>query len=86
MSIFTKIHSQRAKLATNILVRNLKCDVELDQTPPPPGVRLVLISDTHSRHNGLEAILPQGDVVIHAGDFCNTGIPVCNHDFNGDEV
>jgi len=40
--------------------------------PLPPGVRLVLISDTHSRHEDMHP-LPEGDVLIHAGDFTNTG-------------
>ncbi len=34
-------------------------------------MRLVLISDTHTRHRELE--LPDGDVLIHAGDFTNAG-------------
>ena len=35
------------------------------------AVRLVLISDTHNKHRQLE--LPEGDVLIHAGDFTNRG-------------
>ena len=34
-------------------------------------MRLVLISDTHERHEGLE--LPEGDVLVHAGDFSIKG-------------
>jgi Icc-related predicted phosphoesterase len=38
-------------------------------------MRLVLISDTHGLHNGLGS-LPEGDILVHAGDFMNAG-----HDF-----
>lgn len=34
-------------------------------------MKLTLISDTHTRHR--ELVLPGGDVLIHAGDFMNTG-------------
>jgi len=34
-------------------------------------VRIVLISDTHNRHRMLE--MPEGDMLIHAGDFTNNG-------------
>ena len=34
-------------------------------------VRIVLISDTHNKHEKLE--MPEGDVLIHAGDFTNVG-------------
>ena len=34
-------------------------------------MRLVLISDTHSRHKHLK--IPDGDVLIHAGDFTGIG-------------
>jgi predicted phosphodiesterase len=35
-------------------------------------MRLVLISDTHGLHNRMGP-LPEGDVLIHAGDFMNAG-------------
>jgi 3',5'-cyclic AMP phosphodiesterase CpdA len=35
-------------------------------------VRLVIISDTHSREAAIPHI-PYGDVLIHAGDFSNVG-------------
>lgn len=35
-------------------------------------MRLVVISDTHGLHNGIQE-LPDGDVLIHAGDFMNSG-------------
>jgi len=38
-------------------------------------VRLVVISDTHGLHNRIEG-LPDGDVLVHAGDFMNSGYDV----------
>ncbi|HET9100265.1 MAG TPA: metallophosphatase domain-containing protein [Acidobacteriaceae bacterium] len=35
-------------------------------------MRLVMISDTHGLHNRIEG-LPDGDVLVHAGDFMNAG-------------
>lgn len=35
------------------------------------GMRIVCISDTHSRHDGIE--VPPGDVLIHAGDSTMAG-------------
>ena len=35
-------------------------------------MRIVVVSDTHGLHNGLEH-LPAGDVLVHAGDFMNSG-------------
>lgn len=35
-------------------------------------MRLVLISDTHGLHNSIQG-LPEGDVLVHAGDFMNSG-------------
>src|SRR5579863_6281005 len=37
------------------------------------SMRLVLISDTHGRHNSMPKI-PDGDFFIHAGDFSNSGL------------
>lgn len=34
-------------------------------------MRIVCISDTHSLHEEVE--VPDGDLLIHAGDFCNRG-------------
>lgn len=33
--------------------------------------RIVLISDTHGYHEGLK--VPDGDILVHAGDFCSIG-------------
>lgn len=34
-------------------------------------MKIVCISDTHSQHKKID--IPQGDILIHAGDFTNTG-------------
>lgn len=36
-------------------------------------MRLVVISDTHGLHDQIQS-LPEGDVLVHAGDFMNSGI------------
>lgn len=36
-------------------------------------MRIVCISDTHGLHNSVTHRLPDGDVLVHAGDFCNMG-------------
>jgi Icc-related predicted phosphoesterase len=36
-------------------------------------MRLVLLSDTHRMHDKIA--IPDGDVLIHAGDFCGHGTP-----------
>jgi Icc-related predicted phosphoesterase len=38
-------------------------------------LRLVVISDTHGLHDRIEG-LPDGDVLVHAGDFMNSGYDV----------
>lgn len=43
-------------------------------------MRLVIISDTHGSHEKLE--LPEGDVLIHCGDFSlGEGTPMATYDF-----
>lgn len=49
-----------------------KIQVEAQGSHPKEGVvRVVMISDTHMEHNKLE--MPPGDILIHSGDFTNTG-------------
>jgi 3',5'-cyclic AMP phosphodiesterase CpdA len=43
-------------------------------------IKFVCISDTHGLTDELE--VPEGDVLIHAGDFSNTGEPNIVEDFN----
>lgn len=42
-------------------------------------MKFVTISDTHGKHRGLN--LPDGDVIIHSGDFCHYGSDDDMHDF-----
>ncbi len=35
-------------------------------------MRLVVLSDTHGLHDRIES-LPEGDILVHAGDFMNSG-------------
>jgi len=44
-------------------------------------MRLVLLSDSHGQHEGLA--VPDGDVLVHAGDFCLYGSMTCVSDFAG---
>jgi predicted phosphodiesterase len=37
--------------------------------------KIVLISDTHNKHNKLNNDLPEGDIIIHGGDATNLGRP-----------
>jgi predicted phosphodiesterase len=36
-------------------------------------LKITFISDTHGKHNLLNKDLPGGDILIHAGDFMNSG-------------
>ena len=44
-------------------------------------MKLVIISDTHGLHHDLD--LPDGDILIHAGDFCHMGGIDYVYDFLG---
>lgn len=35
--------------------------------------KVVAITDTHNKHNTLDGKLPEGDVIVHAGDATNRG-------------
>lgn len=48
--------------------------------PPPLGLRLVCVSDTHGRHRNVN--VPPGDILIHAGDFTHFGKETDVTDFN----
>mmetsp|Transcript_141779 Transcript_141779/g.395300 ORF Transcript_141779/g.395300 Transcript_141779/m.395300 type:complete len:269 (-) Transcript_141779:96-902(-) len=49
--------------------------------PFPHSVRLVAISDTHNLHWHLRR-LPRGDILVHCGDFTNTGTDAEFSSFN----
>lgn len=36
-------------------------------------MRIVALSDTHNTHHSIQ--VPNGDIVIHAGDSCINGTP-----------
>ena len=36
-------------------------------------MKIVLISDTHGLHSKMTHPMPEGEVLIHAGDFTNVG-------------
>lgn len=40
---------------------------------PTRSLSIVAISDTHGMHARMEHTIPEGDVLIHAGDFCGRG-------------
>ena len=46
-------------------------DRDMKEKREDGAVRIVLISDTHNKHKMLE--LPEGDILIQAGDFTNNG-------------
>lgn len=37
------------------------------------NIRIVVLSDTHTKHDKIE--VPDGDILIHAGDFSFHGKP-----------
>jgi 3',5'-cyclic AMP phosphodiesterase CpdA len=42
-------------------------------------MNIVAIADTHGEHEQVR--LPDGDVLIHAGDFCSEGTTIDAYDF-----
>ncbi|XP_046570359.1 metallophosphoesterase MPPED2-like [Haliotis rubra] len=56
----------------------------LDPNSPVPTdcVRFVCISDTHNTVEHVPDIIPQGDVLLHAGDFTKIGTPAEIDKFN----
>mmetsp|Transcript_23386 Transcript_23386/g.37438 ORF Transcript_23386/g.37438 Transcript_23386/m.37438 type:complete len:336 (+) Transcript_23386:25-1032(+) len=45
---------------------------DLDPAADPSVIRVVAISDTHSKHSQI-AKLPDADILVHGGDFTNAG-------------
>lgn len=39
----------------------------------PDHVRIVLISDTHNQLEKVVSRIPEGDILVHCGDFSNNG-------------
>eukprot|EP01120_Amphizonella_sp_Union-15-10_P010535 TRINITY_DN4235_c1_g1_i1.p1 TRINITY_DN4235_c1_g1~~TRINITY_DN4235_c1_g1_i1.p1 ORF type:complete len:281 (-),score=42.73 TRINITY_DN4235_c1_g1_i1:33-875(-) len=70
-------------LARRLEVYNVKGVTEPNSLPnaerpiptekPPGAVRFVCLSDTHGLLDKREFDVPPGDVLLHAGDFTNTG-------------
>ncbi|CAE7730042.1 unnamed protein product [Symbiodinium pilosum] len=58
----------------------LGCERVEQDTASKRRLRLVCISDTHGKHR--ELMLPDGDVLIHAGDFTQYGREEHAQDFN----
>ncbi len=44
--------------------------------PSIPGIKILVISDTHNKHLVLQNLFPfpEADVIVHAGDFTSTGV------------
>ncbi|XP_066265191.1 metallophosphoesterase domain-containing protein 1-like [Branchiostoma lanceolatum] len=55
--------------------------VPFDKEKPPGHIRFVCVSDTHSRSDRMGTI-PDGDVLLHAGDFTDLGHLQKVKDFN----
>ena len=58
-----------------------RVDIKVKEKRDEGAVRIVLISDTHNRHEMLE--MPEGDILIHAGDFTNNGTEQEIGEFDG---
>lgn len=76
------LYSGRTALQDDSSVATLTCSIfsprRVDpvphDAPKPPGyTRFVCVSDTHSRTDPIQ--MPYGDVLIHAGDFTELGLP-----------
>lgn len=59
---------------THSIFSPFRVDPVPHDAPKPPGyTRFVCVSDTHSRTDPIQ--MPYGDVLIHAGDFTELGLP-----------
>ncbi|CEG45970.1 Phosphoesterases [Plasmopara halstedii] len=61
---------------SNLLIKSLSSDPKHKGT-----LRVVCISDTHTKHRRIQN-LPDGDVLLHCGDFTNRGTHDEIRDFN----
>jgi Icc-related predicted phosphoesterase len=39
-----------------------------------PSLTIAVLSDTHGLHAAMDHAIPEGDVLVHAGDFCGRGL------------
>mmetsp|Transcript_29808 Transcript_29808/g.83285 ORF Transcript_29808/g.83285 Transcript_29808/m.83285 type:complete len:303 (+) Transcript_29808:45-953(+) len=60
------------QIKSDLVVREVSLPLTTKATCPEGYIRVVCISDTHSKHTTIKKI-PEGDILIHAGDFSNTG-------------
>lgn len=65
------LSNQNSEFAYNTCPSDLRH--EPTNTAERDFIRFVCISDTHGMHHKLTPHLPQGDVLLHAGDFTQTG-------------
>ena len=78
MSIYDTIDARMPDKAWEVLsadpegfVEEVDVDTLAPEEQPPDTLRLVIVSDTHHKEGGI--VVPPGDVLIHAGDFTDTG-------------
>merc|ERR1711976_610020 len=67
------------KLSVKLTKKEVDCLDHIDdegnfKEKPENSVRIVMISDTHDHHHMIDDI-PEGDIIIHAGDFTQNGTP-----------
>ncbi|XP_063729487.1 metallophosphoesterase domain-containing protein 1-like [Symsagittifera roscoffensis] len=55
-------------------------DLLLPELEERDKIRFVCLSDTHNKHT--DVVLPEGDVLIHTGDFCMRGVIDEAEEFN----
>lgn len=67
-------HSSVTPVTCSSIFSPCRVDPVPHDAPKPPGyTRFVCVSDTHSRTDPIQ--MPYGDVLIHAGDFTELGLP-----------
>ena len=70
-----------AKVNRKVKLKPLEFDdLLLSNVPKSEKLRFVCLSDTHGKHDGVD--LPEGDVLLHTGDFTMTGRTNEIEDFN----
>jgi len=74
------------KLSVKLVKKEVQCLDHINdngdfQEQKPESVRIVMISDTHDSHHMIDDI-PDGDILIHAGDFTQNGSPTDVYQFS----